>query len=113
MSNPQACLEPILRPIVPWLYLDSSWWMAIGLAGTALFGSRFVIQWLYSERKGALLVPPIFWHLSFWGSILSLLYALHIDKLPVILGYVFLPFIFARNLYLLHRPAAATKPAPG
>jgi lipid-A-disaccharide synthase-like uncharacterized protein len=52
------------------------------------------------------LVPPIFWHLSFWGSVISLIYALHIDKLPVIFGYLFLPFLYARNLVLLRR----TKP---
>jgi len=50
--------------------------------------------------------PPIFWHLSFWGSVLQLLYALHIDKLPVMLSYAFLPFLYARNLWLLKRTAS-------
>ena len=45
------------------------WWTVVGLAGNALFSSRFLIQWLYSERKGRLVVPPVFWHLSFWGSL--------------------------------------------
>jgi len=45
----------------------------------------------------------IFWHLSFWGSVITLVYAFHIDKLPVILGYIFLPFLYARNLRLLYR----------
>jgi hypothetical protein len=35
----------------------------------------------------------------------SLLYAFHVDKLPVILGYVFLPVLYARNLVLLSRGA--------
>jgi lipid-A-disaccharide synthase-like uncharacterized protein len=48
------------------------------------------------------MVPPIFWHLSFFGSILALVYALHLDKAPVILGYVALPFLYGRNLWLLY-----------
>ena len=55
-------------PILPWLYVDSRWWTAFGLLGNALFSSRFVIQWLHSEKTKELVVPPIFWHLSFWGS---------------------------------------------
>jgi lipid-A-disaccharide synthase-like uncharacterized protein len=51
-------------------------------------------------------VPPIFWHLSFWGSTVSLIYALHIDKLPILLSFSFLPFLYARNLMLLRRGAA-------
>ena len=51
------------------------------------------------------MLPPIFWHLSFWGSVLQMLYALHIDKLPVMLSYAFLPFLYARNLWLLKRTA--------
>jgi lipid-A-disaccharide synthase-like uncharacterized protein len=51
-------------------------------------------------------VPPIFWHLSFWGSSVSLIYALHIDKLPILLSFSFLPFLYARNLMLLRRGPA-------
>ena len=48
-------------------------------------------------------MPPIFWHLSFWGSTVSLVYAMHIDKLPILLSFSFLPFLYARNLILLRR----------
>ncbi|MBI2214569.1 MAG: lipid-A-disaccharide synthase N-terminal domain-containing protein [Acidobacteria bacterium] len=74
-----------------------------GLAGNAVFSARFVVQWITSEKKKALVVPPIFWHLSFWGSLITLVYAFHVDKLPIILGYVALPFIYGRNLVLLKR----------
>ncbi|KAB2962472.1 MAG: hypothetical protein F9K18_09775 [Thermoanaerobaculia bacterium] len=109
MTEASGFLEPLLHRALPWLYVDSTWWTVIGLFGNALFSSRFLIQWLYSEKKKQLLVPPIFWHLSFWGSAISLVYALHIDKLPVILSFAFLPFLYFRNLVLLKRgaPAAA------
>ncbi|OQC42063.1 MAG: lipid-A-disaccharide synthase [Acidobacteria bacterium ADurb.Bin051] len=102
-------LAPLLAPLLPWLYVESKWWTAFGLLGNAVFSSRFVIQWLSSEKKRVLVVPPIFWHLSFWGSVIALLYAFHIDKLPVILSFLFLPFLYARNLVLLRRGEGRVK----
>jgi lipid-A-disaccharide synthase-like uncharacterized protein/quercetin dioxygenase-like cupin family protein len=96
-------LEPILGETLPWLYVDTVAWTVVGLSGNAMFSSRFLYQWLHSERRKQLLVPPAFWYLSFWGSAISLLYALHIDKLPVILGYCFLPILYARNIALLKK----------
>ena len=103
MNDNAGFLQPFLGQFVPWLYVDSSWWTVFGLLGNALFSSRFVIQWLYSEKRKELVVPPIFWHLSFWGSTVSLVYAMHIDKLPILLSFSFLPFLYARNLILLRR----------
>ncbi len=101
--NDPGFLQPFLGARLPWLYHESGYWTIFGVFGNALFSSRFLLQWLQSERHKRLIVPPIFWHLSFWGSVVCLVYALHIDKLPVILGYVFLPFLYARNLRLLRR----------
>jgi lipid-A-disaccharide synthase-like uncharacterized protein len=106
MNDNAGFLQPLLGTLLPWLYVDSRWWTVFGLLGNALFSSRFVIQWLYSEKKKELVVPPIFWHLSFWGSSVSLIYALHIDKLPILLSFSFLPFLYARNLMLLRRGPA-------
>jgi lipid-A-disaccharide synthase-like uncharacterized protein len=106
MNDASGFLEPLLRPLLPWLYLDSRWWTLFGLLGNAIFSSRFVIQWLWSEKKRQLVVPPLFWHLSFWGSVVSFVYALHIDKLPIILSFCFLPFLYFRNLVLLKRGTA-------
>ena len=106
MNGSDGLLAPLLAGVAPWLYVDSSWWTVVGLLGNGIFSSRFIIQWLSSERKKELHVPAIFWHLSFWGSVLSLVYALHIDKLPIILSFVFLPFLYGRNLVLLRRGAS-------
>ena len=101
-ANP-GLLEPFLGPHLPWLFVDSRWWTAFGLVGNAVFSLRFVVQWLRSEKERKVVVPPLFWHLSFWGSLISLVYALHLDKLPVILGYLFLPILYGRNLFLLKK----------
>lgn len=86
-----------------WLYIDSAMWTAVGFLGAAIFGSRFVLQWLQSEKEKKLVVPWYFWHLSFWGSVLNLLYFLHIDKAPLILGNCFLPFLYGRNIIFLRQ----------
>jgi lipid-A-disaccharide synthase-like uncharacterized protein len=106
MHDSHGLIHQLVGERFSWLFSESIYWTAFGLLGTFLFGSRFVLQWLHSERHQRVIVPPIFWHLSFWGSIICLIYAFHIDKLPVILGYLFLPFIYARNLILLRK----TKP---
>lgn len=103
MSEPGAFLKPLIDSVVPWLYYDSQWWTAFGLLGNLLFSLRFIVQWLYSEKRKVLVVPGIFWHFSFWGSVIALIYAFHVDKLPIILGYFFLPVLYARNLVLLAR----------
>ena len=36
---------------------DSSYWIAFGLLGNAAFFSRFLVQWIASERAGRSLVP--------------------------------------------------------
>lgn len=110
-SNP-GFLSPLLAPIIPWLYYESKWWTAFGLAGNFLFSLRFVIQWLSSEKRRELVVPDVFWHLSFWGSVIALIYALHIDKLPVILGYFFLPILYGRSLILLSKGKRRRKVSP-
>ncbi len=103
MNELTGFLQPLFGRTLPWLYVDSSAWTVVGLLGNALFSSRFVVQWLYSEKRKQLVVPPLFWHLSFWGSLVSLVYALHIDKLPIILSFAFLPVLYFRNLVLLRR----------
>lgn len=108
----KECIEEVaggfLRPLLDstvgsWLYADSSIWTLVGFAGAGIFGSRFLFQWLHSEKNKQLVVPWYFWHLSFWGSTLNFIYSMHLDKAPLIVGSCFLPILYGRNLMLLHR----------
>lgn len=102
MPGNSVFLQTFLEPFVgSWLYKDSAMWTAVGFLGAAIFGSRFVLQWLQSEKEKKLVVPWYFWHLSFWGSVLNLLYFMHLDKAPLILGNCFLPFLYGRNIFFL------------
>lgn len=100
-TDSPGVIQQLLGSHFTWLFRDSVAWTCLGFAGAFLFGSRFVVQWLHSEKHQKIVVPPVFWHLSFWGSVINLIYALHIDKLPVLAGVVFLPVIYGRNLMLL------------
>jgi lipid-A-disaccharide synthase-like uncharacterized protein len=104
MPGNSVFLQSFLEPIVgSWLYKDSAMWTAMGFLGAAIFGSRFVLQWFQSEKEKKLVVPWYFWHLSFWGSVLNLLYFMHLDKAPLILGNCFLPFLYGRNIFFLRK----------
>ena len=103
MDDSPGLIEELIDANFDWLFRESLYWTAFGLAGNLMFGLRFFVQWLHSEKEKRVVVPPVFWYLSFWGSIICLIYAVHIDKLPVILGYLFLPIIYARNLRLLRK----------
>ena len=62
-------------------YLNKlSWYefifLVIGFLGQGLFASRFIIQWIYSERKGENYIPIAFWYLSIFGGLGILAYAI-------------------------------------
>jgi lipid-A-disaccharide synthase-like uncharacterized protein len=109
MHDSPGIAEQLLGSHLAWLFRESVAWTCFGFLGAFLFGSRFVVQWLHSEKHRKIVVPPIFWRLSFWGSVINLIYAVHIDKMPVIVGAVFLPFLYGRNLVLLRRDKAGVQ----
>lgn len=78
-------------------------WLAVGFLGQSLFFSRFVVQWIASERKGRSVVPEAFWWLSLGGSAILLAYAI-VRRDPVfIAGQAGGSLIYVRNLQLLRR----------
>jgi lipid-A-disaccharide synthase-like uncharacterized protein len=82
----------------------------VGLAGQAIFGSRFFVQWLASERAKRSVIPLAFWHLSFFGGLLTLVYAIHIQEPVFILSQAGGLIIYGRNLALIYRHRAAAAP---
>ena len=78
-------------------------WLAVGLAGQALFTARFLLQWLASERAKRSVVPLSFWYCSLGGGLILLLYALYKRDPVFILGQVGGVFIYARNLFFVRR----------
>jgi lipid-A-disaccharide synthase-like uncharacterized protein len=96
----------------PWttvLQKFASWWVAFGLLGQLAFGSRFVIQWIASERKGRSIIPTPFWYLSLVGSVILLIYAIHIADPVFILANLFSGLIYVRNLMLIGKEKQASR----
>ena len=78
-------------------------WLILGFFAQALFASRFIIQWIASERAGESVMPEVFWLLSLLGSSLLLAYAIK-QKDPVfILGQSTGFLVYLRNLHLIKR----------
>ena len=69
-----------------WLSQQLSWWKVVGYAGNLTFFSRFMVQWIASERAGRSIVPVPFWILSIIGSVILAAYAFHTKDLVVILA---------------------------
>jgi len=82
---------------------DSKAWLVFGLIGNAIFFSRFLIQWLASEKAGKSIVPTAFWYLSIAGSAVLLIYALHKRDPVFILAYLPNAFVYLRNLQLIKK----------
>ena len=77
--------------------------LIIGFAGQGLFASRFIVQWIYSERKGESSIPIIFWYLSIFGGLGLLIYAIFRKDPVIIVGQSFGIFVYLRNLILIYR----------
>jgi len=78
-----------------------------GLIGQTCFFSRFLVQWIASERKGESVVPLAFWYLSLGGGLLVLIYAIWRRDPVFTLGQSVGVFVYTRNLMLIYR-----KPRP-
>lgn len=81
-------------------------WLLVGLVGQLAFASRFLIQWIASERAGRSILPGAFWQLSIAGSTLLLAYAIAIRDPVFIIGQASGLAIYARNLALQRRAPA-------
>ncbi|HUS92574.1 MAG TPA: lipid-A-disaccharide synthase N-terminal domain-containing protein [Phycisphaerae bacterium] len=92
-----------------WGYLARmSAWEVVGFCGQVCFLSRFVVQWIVTERRKQSTIPVAFWYLSLAGTIVLLTYSIHLRNPVFILGFSLNMLIYVRNLYFIHRKAPAT-----
>jgi lipid-A-disaccharide synthase-like uncharacterized protein len=86
-------------------------WKIVGLAGSLVFGLRFLIQWIASERARKSVIPFGFWECSALGSLLMLSYfaIYQRDSVGVLSTAMPLP-IYLRNLYFRYTHRAPQHP---
>ena len=80
-----------------------TFFLVIGFLGQGLFASRFIVQWIYSEKKGESHIPIVFWYLSIFGGIGLLIYAISRKDPVIITGQLFGILIYTRNLILIYK----------
>ncbi len=78
-------------------------WVSIGTLGQLIFFSRWVIQWISSEKTKSSYIPIAFWWCSLIGGIITLIYAHHIGSFPFMLAQAIGIFVYSRNLILIYR----------
>lgn len=78
-------------------------WKVIGFGGLVLFQSRWIVQWLHSERHKESRIPVSFWWLSLVGSMMCLAYFLRQQDSVGVMGYLFSVVPYTRNLMLVYR----------
>lgn len=82
---------------------SSTVWLGIGLFGQVMFTSRFLVQWIVSERRGQSVVPLAFWYFSIFGGVTLLCYAVWRKDPVFILGQTTGLVVYTRNLILIAR----------
>ncbi|GAB1595131.1 lipid-A-disaccharide synthase N-terminal domain-containing protein [Lysobacter sp. PAGU 2638] len=73
----------VMNSPIPWLAwtgLHASPWKVIGLVGAAMFGGRWLVQFVASKRAGKPVIPRAFWYMSVVGSLMTLSYFLFSQK---------------------------------
>ena len=73
----------VMNSPIPWLAwtgLHASPWKLIGLVGAAMFGGRWLVQFIASKRAGKPVIPRLFWYMSVVGSLMTLSYFLFSQK---------------------------------
>ena len=76
-------------------------WVITGLLGQLIFFSRWVVQWIASEKNSKSVIPIPFWWFSLCGGLITFLYAYHISSFPFMLAQFTGIIIYIRNIYLI------------
>ena len=78
-------------------------WVSFGMLGQMVFFSRWIIQWLSSEKSKSSIIPISFWWCSLVGGIITLIYAHNIGSFPFMLAQAIGIIVYSRNLLLIYR----------
>ncbi|NOZ12023.1 MAG: hypothetical protein GXO69_00070 [Acidobacteria bacterium] len=83
----------------------STFFVTLGFVAQGVFASRFIVQWIASEREKRSVIPMAFWYLSFCGGLLLTVYAIYRKDPVFILGQASGLIVYSRNIILRWREA--------
>ena len=96
-----------------WRDGNFDWWGIVGWTGTAIFSTRFFVQWYATEKKKRVVVPLVFWWLSLAGSLMLLAYAIFSQhSLVFIASYAVAWIPYLRNIMIHRRHQAENLTCP-
>lgn len=78
-------------------------WEAIGISAQFLFASRWIVQWIFSERAERSIVPIQFWYISISGGVILLAYGVYHVSLTIIIGQLGGLAVYLRNVVLIYK----------
>jgi len=85
-------------------------WQAVLAVGQLVFFSRFLVQWIATERRKRVVIPVAFWWLSLAGAGVSLVALVATHQPVLIVAQVVGMVVYARNL-VIQRRNPGTSPA--
>jgi 4-amino-4-deoxy-L-arabinose transferase len=71
-----------------------------GTLGQIIFTSRFVVQWIHSEKIKESVFPASFWYISIVGAVIIAVYAIFRKDAVLFIGQSFGLVVYFRNLHL-------------
>ena len=80
-------------------------WAAFGVLAQFVFGARFIVQWIASEKAEKSVIPMGFWFLSIAGGLMTMVYGFARRDIVIILPQTLSIFIYVRNLMLIAKDA--------
>jgi len=86
---------------------NEKFWLIIGFSGQLIFGMRFIVQWIQTERMKKSVIPVAFWYFSIIGGLTLFTYAVHRQDPVFMLGQSVGVIIYSRNLYFVRRERSA------
>jgi lipid-A-disaccharide synthase-like uncharacterized protein len=90
-----AFLSDLLKQLT-----DPLFWF--GMVAQGLFFTRFIIQWLVSEKRKRSTIPTVFWYISLAGGASWFIYGVLRRDLAIMAGALVSSGIYIRNLMLIH-----------
>lgn len=97
-----SAIEFLKKAVMEHIVADPVWATA-ALVGQAIFGGRFIVQWIASEYKKKSHIPVAFWFMSLAGSLVLLSYSVHIKNPIFMLAFSLNTLIYLRNLHLIYK----------
>ncbi|MEO6329717.1 MAG: lipid-A-disaccharide synthase N-terminal domain-containing protein [Ginsengibacter sp.] len=80
-----------------------TWLLILGIIAQMVFTTRFIVQWIYSEKIKESVLPLSFWWISLIGSGMILTYAIFRKDPVLFVGQIFGLVVYFRNIILTQK----------